>query len=219
MRAAIGQHGDVSVPAAEDHQRFVADRARQRLVAELGGGRGRVPLIAEERRHLMSPLVTGAIIIARSARRRGEDYSRSTATTRPFSTASESRPCLSASAFSPKSSRRQPDSAGTSASSSAAMRSRSSTVAITLAATAVSLRGHAQQHLEQLHRGLAVDAAASWRSNRGSVLGSRARPALHRLDDRLAPFRPLEALGSERRLASRSIVVGACTAMSPMTSS
>ncbi len=63
------------------------------------------------------------------------DYSRSIAATRPFSTASASLPCLSASAFSPNNSRRQPISAGTSASSLAAMRSRSSTVAITLAAT------------------------------------------------------------------------------------
>src|SRR3981189_40492 len=123
MGAAVGEHGDVSASAAEDHQGFVADRARQRFVAELSGGRGGVALIEEERRHMLSPSSRAwASEADRGAG--GDDYSRSTATTRPFSTASESRPCLSARALSPKSSRRQPDIAGTSASSSAEMRPR-----------------------------------------------------------------------------------------------
>ncbi len=103
------------------------------------------------------------------------------------------RPCLSASAFSPNSSRRQPFSAGTSASSSAAMRSSSSTVAITLAATPWLLGGHAQQHFQQFDGGGAVRRRAEALEPR-QRLGIALEPALDRLDDRLAPARALEAL-------------------------
>src|SRR5262249_5483969 len=54
VRTAVGQHRDVSALAAEDHQRLVADRPRQRLFPELGRGRRRVPLIAKERSHWVS---------------------------------------------------------------------------------------------------------------------------------------------------------------------
>src|SRR5262245_18168203 len=53
--AAVGEHGDGPVFCAEDHQGLVADRARQRLCTELGGGRGGVPLIAKEWGHACSP--------------------------------------------------------------------------------------------------------------------------------------------------------------------
>ena len=46
--AAIGEHGDGPVLRAKDDHRLVADRPRQRLCAEFGGGCGGVPLIAKE---------------------------------------------------------------------------------------------------------------------------------------------------------------------------
>jgi hypothetical protein len=67
---------------------------------------------------------------------RGNGQFRSTRITRPRSIASASWPRLSARAASPNSSRRQPCSAPTAALSSAAICSRSSTVAMTLLATA-----------------------------------------------------------------------------------
>ena len=70
-----------------------------------------------------------------------------------------------------------------------------------LGGDAVALRGHAQQHLEQFDRGARRSAPAAERSIRGSVLGSRARPRLHRLDDRLAPVRALEALRQRAQVA------------------
>src|SRR5262249_59544218 len=45
---AIGEHGDGPVLRAKDDQRLVADRPRQRLCAEFGGGCRGVPLIAKE---------------------------------------------------------------------------------------------------------------------------------------------------------------------------
>ena len=55
MGAAIGEHGGGPVLPAEDRQRLVADRARERLCADFGGGRGGVPLIAKEWGHACSP--------------------------------------------------------------------------------------------------------------------------------------------------------------------
>ncbi len=116
-----------------------------------------------------------------------------TVTTRPRSTASASLPCLSASAFSPNSSRRQPFSAGTSASSSAAMRSRSSTVAITLAAT--PCRSEVMRSSTLSSSTVAAPfGAGRKRSSCGSVLGSRASPRLTASTICLAPARALEAL-------------------------
>src|SRR5499433_3857892 len=48
MGATVGEHGGGPVLRAEDRHRLVADRARQRLCAEFGGGCGGVPLIAKE---------------------------------------------------------------------------------------------------------------------------------------------------------------------------
>jgi hypothetical protein len=53
--AAIGERGDGPVLRAKDDQRLVADRARQRLCAEFGGGCGGVPLIAKEWGHRCPP--------------------------------------------------------------------------------------------------------------------------------------------------------------------
>jgi hypothetical protein len=55
MGATVGERGDGPVLPAEDRQRLVADRARQRLCADFGGGRGGVPLIAKEWGHVCSP--------------------------------------------------------------------------------------------------------------------------------------------------------------------
>jgi len=143
---------------------------------------------------------------------------RSTATTRFFSIASIKRPCLRASAFSPNNSRRQPDIAGTSASSSAAMRSRSSTVAITLAAT--------PWRSEVMRSSTLSNSTVAWplstglaRSSRGRVLGSRSSPRLTASMIASPHLERSKPRGSERRPASRSMVVGAWIAMSPTTSS
>src|SRR5262249_19176628 len=48
MWATVGEHGDGAVLPAEDRHRLVADRPRQRLSADFGGGRGGVPMIAKE---------------------------------------------------------------------------------------------------------------------------------------------------------------------------
>ena len=118
---------------------------------------------------------------------------RTIAVTLPCSTASASLPCLSASAFSPNSSRRQPCSAGTSASSSAAMRSRSSTVAITLAATPCCSDVMRSRTLSSSTVACAVGrAAVALQARQG--LGVARKAALDRLDDRHAPARALEAL-------------------------
>src|SRR5262245_48894214 len=64
MRTAVAQHGDVPVLPAEDHQGLVADHPRQRLLAELDGRRGGVPLIAKEWGHGCSP---GAVVTHHNA--------------------------------------------------------------------------------------------------------------------------------------------------------
>ena len=118
--------------------------------------------------------------------------SRSTLITRPRSIASASRPCFSASAASPNSSRRQPCRAATSALSSAAICSRSSTVAITLLATAW------RSEVMRSSTFSSSTIAAPLELLRGfSILGSVGRiarqAALHGGDDVGAPFRALEA--------------------------
>ena len=77
----------------------------------------------------------------------------SNVTTLPFSTVNASRPCLSSSAFAPNNSRRHPLSAATLARSSDAMVSRSSTVAIILAATPLRSDTWRNNTLEQFDRG------------------------------------------------------------------
>src|SRR5579872_7384720 len=103
------------------------------------------------------------------------DYSRSTTATLPSSMASARWPCLSASALSPNSSRRQPFSAGTSARSLAAMRSRSSTVAITLAATWWRSEIIRNSTLSSSTTA-APFAAGCERCCSGSIFGSRSSP-------------------------------------------
>ena len=88
-----------------------------------------------------------------------------------------------------------------------------------LGGDAVPFRRHAQQHLEQFHRRLAVDRrsagvrAAAATSDRARARGGPPRRWPRPISSARSPC------GSERKLASRSIVVGACIAMSPMTSS
>ncbi len=180
VRAAVGQRSDLAVVAAEEHHRFVADGARERRCAKLGRGRGRVPLIAKEWAPWVAlphaQLCRDVSPIA-DERREGIPLQegRSTATTRPRSIASESLPCLSASAFSPNSSRRQPCRAGTSACVVGGDAVEVVDGGDHLGGDAVALGGHAQQDLEQLDGGLAVDrgscaaraAAASWGRGRG----------------------------------------------------
>ena len=127
---------------------------------------------------------------------------------------------MSASAFSPNSSRRQP------------LQRRHIGLVVGgdaleivdrgdhLGGDVMALRDHAQQHLEQFD-----DRARRWppacaRSQVRQGLRIARQPALDRGDDRLAPARALEALGQRAQVRELARgVVGACTAMSPIASS
>ena len=129
------------------------------------------------------------------------------------------RPCFRASASLPNNSRRQPDSAGTGALSSAAIASRSSDEAISFCATCEILDALLQKHPQQLDQrpdarrrlGLAGDARAA-----GS--GPRVpRPPRRGCPGRACPRR--RRWPRLRVRASCSIVFGACAAISSTASS
>ena len=88
-----------------------------------------------------------------------------------------------------------------------------------LGGDAVAARRHAQQHLEQFDGGGAVRRRArAFEPRQG--LGIAREPALDRVDDRLRPISSARSLwAASAARPSRSIVVGACTAISPITSS
>ena len=140
-------------------------------------------------------------------------------TTLPFSTVRARRPCFSSSALSAEKLAPPAGQRRDLGMSSAAMASRSSTVAIILAATPWLLATLAQQHLEQFDRRaaaavapLALDASAgSWGRARARA---RSRPEFRRRRA-TAPSRA----GMERRCRKASALRGAASAMLDQASS
>ncbi len=177
VQAAAVQHGDIVAVADHDQVDIADQRIGGRAVLELGPARDgdlvhETPPEQEDR-----PYEVGL----------------SSVTTRPFSIESASWPCLSAIARSPNSSRRQPRSAGTSACVVGGDAVEVVDGGDHLGGDAVLLRGHAQQHLEELDGGLAVDRRLVLLPLRQRLQIAR-QPAIDRPHDRFAPFRALEAL-------------------------